>query len=211
MNIEGPYQLETYRDFVNDEYQPTKQCIQYDMDYKYTGIDDGQLRNLQLMPNLGAISVWYQKTHKPTWWTAWQALTQAVNLATTSNFLTRFYAYNAFFYVFYDKVLVKEGVLAGLSPTDQDIVYLDTFVGMDTTSKLTYWVAANIEGPGSPEWNYIVDYYADKGIDMSQAIYQVCGHSSIIQFVVQNEKALLLNYAPFNQKVVLNPLQMSQI
>jgi hypothetical protein len=52
------------------------------------------------MPNLAGLSVWYQKTHKPTWWLAWQALTQASYLMFNSNFLARFYAYNAFYYVF---------------------------------------------------------------------------------------------------------------
>jgi len=42
---------------------------------------------------------------------------------------------------------------------------------MDSTSKLTIWVAASLEGPGSVYWNQIVNYYAVKGIDMSQAIY----------------------------------------
>jgi len=37
----------------------------------------------------------------------------------------RYYAYNAYYYIFYDYVMVQQGVLADLSPADQIIVYND--------------------------------------------------------------------------------------
>lgn len=182
------------------------------MNYDYSnGVDNATLQQVQTMPNLDGLSVWYQKTHKPTWWTAWQALTQASNLMLTSDFLTRFYAYNAFFYVFNDQSMVDAGVLASLSPADRATVYSDPFVGMDSVSKLAFWVAANIEGPTSAYWTTIVDYYAAKGIDLSSAMYQICGTESILQFVTKNEASVLLNTARFNQKVKLNAQQMAQI
>jgi len=107
-------------------------------------------------------------THRPTWYTSWQALTQAVNLVTTSNFLTRFYAYNGFYFVFNDLDLTREGVLAGLDPTTQNIVYSDPFYGMDSVSKLTYWFAANIEGEGGEMWTKILAYYLSIGVDLTQ-------------------------------------------
>jgi hypothetical protein len=107
-------------------------------------------------------------THRPTWYTSWQALTQAVNLVTTSNFLTRFYAYNGFYFVFNDLALTREGVLAGLDTATQNIVYSDPFYGMDSVSKLTYWFAANIEGEGGEMWTKILAYYLSIGVDLTQ-------------------------------------------
>lgn len=57
--------------------------------------------------------------------------------------MPRYYAYNAFEYIFNDVNLVFSGVLAGL-PTDQQIIiYTDPVVGMDTVDKLSLWVKAN--------------------------------------------------------------------
>ena len=52
-------------------------------------------------------------THKPQYWLAWQAITQISNLMYTSNMIFRFYAYNAFYYMFNDESLVFKGVLVG--------------------------------------------------------------------------------------------------
>ena len=56
-------------------------------------------------------------THKPRYWLAWQALTQVSNLMFTNNMIYRFYAYNAYFYMFNDRELVNEAVLAGVNAT----------------------------------------------------------------------------------------------
>lgn len=59
MNIEGPYELIVSRNFENPEWVPTKACIDYSMDYSYSGLTQTQLDTIQLMPNLAALSVWY--------------------------------------------------------------------------------------------------------------------------------------------------------
>ena len=72
------------------------------MDYKYTGVTPEELQTLNLMPNLEGLSIWYQKTHKPDFWLAWQALTQTAQLMFSSNMLSRYYAYNAYMFIFND-------------------------------------------------------------------------------------------------------------
>lgn len=153
------------------------------------------------MPNLAGLSVWYQKTHKPTWWMAWQALTQVSDLMFTSNLLDRYYAYNAFVYMFNDADLVYAGVLASLIPAQQVLVYTDPILGLNEVGKLSVWVLANENGVGSIEWNYIVNYYSAKGIDMSSAIYQIIGPSSILQMIISEQRAAILVETSYNQKI----------
>jgi hypothetical protein len=74
-NVQGPYQFKTARSFENTAWAPTKSCIDYTMKYSYSGVTESELDTANLMPNLEGLSVWYQKTHKPDYWLAWQALT----------------------------------------------------------------------------------------------------------------------------------------
>lgn len=76
-------------------------------------------------------------------------------------------------------------MLAGLSTADQQTVYYDTKFGMDSVEKLTFWVYANEGGDTSDAWQLLVNYYSQEGVDLSVAMYQICGPRSIIQFVVQ--------------------------
>jgi hypothetical protein len=174
-------------------------------------MDKFQNESIQLMPNLEGLSIWYQKTHKPLWWKAWQALTQVSDLMYTSNMLSRYYAYNAYEYLFDTPALVYQGVLAGLSTADQQTVYYDSKFGMDSVEKLTFWVYANEGGDTSKAWSLLVNYYSGKGIDLSTAMYQICGPKSIIQFVVQEQQQVLLTYPDFEQKVSLDELEMTQL
>ena len=70
------------------------------MNYTYTGMNEEEKSTLNLLPNLDGLSVWYQKTHKPDYWLAWQALTQVSQLMQKSQLLTRYYAYNAYEFIF---------------------------------------------------------------------------------------------------------------
>jgi len=149
MDLSGPYQLATSRKFDSSTWVPTKSSIGYTMNYTYEGLTDTQLLTSQPMPNFAGLSVWYQKTHKPKYWLAWQALTQVSNLMFTSNMLSRFYAYNAYEYLFNDQTLVNQGVLASLSAADQTAVYTNEKFGMNTVEKLTFWVYANEGGDTS--------------------------------------------------------------
>ena len=105
--MQGPYEFKTTRNFENTAWAPTKSCIDYTMKYTYSGVTESELDTLNLMPNLEGLSVWYQKTHKPDYWLAWQALTQTAQLMFTSNMITRYYAYNAFEFLFKDQSLVN--------------------------------------------------------------------------------------------------------
>lgn len=69
-----------------------------------------------------------------------------------SQMLTRYYAYNAYEFIFKDPQLVYTGVLASLSSADQQAVYSDAEFGMDSTDKLTFWVYASQNGPTSLAW-----------------------------------------------------------
>lgn len=89
----------------------------------------------------------------------------------TSNMLSRFYAYNAYEYLFSDQVLVNQGVLASLSAADQITVYTNSKFGMNSVEKLTFWVYANVGGDTSAAWINLVAYYAKQGVDLSVAMY----------------------------------------
>jgi hypothetical protein len=102
---------------------------------------------------------------------AWQALTQVSNLMFTSNMVSRFYAYNAYEYLFSDQILVNQGVLASLSAEDQTAVYTNSKFGMNTVEKLTFWVYANVGGDTSEAWIDLVTYYANQNINLSVAMY----------------------------------------
>ena len=57
--------------------------------------------------------------------------------------LTRFYAYNAFFYFFNDTNLVEVGFFGpDINPSDQTAIYKDDHFGMDSQYKLCFWVVA---------------------------------------------------------------------
>jgi len=152
MNISGPYEFIVNRSFQGTAWAPTKSCIDYSMLYGYSGVTETELETINLMPNLEALSVWYQKTHKPDYWLAWQALTQVSDLMFKSNMLARYYAYNAYEFIFKDSALVYQGVLAGLSTENQQAVYTDPLFGLDSTDKIAFWVIASENGDQSTSW-----------------------------------------------------------
>jgi hypothetical protein len=121
-----------------------------------------------------------------------------------SNMLARFYAYNAYEYLFIDETLVLEGVLAGMPPAQANTVYNEPNLGMNSVEKLTFWVEANIGGSSSYAWNFIVTYYAKEGIDMTPYMDQICGKQSILQMIVSNQATTVFNYRPFGQVGTLN-------
>ena len=56
-------------------WEPTKSVVSYTEDYVYSGLTEQQQQQSYAMVNVAAQSVWYQMTHKPRYWLAWQALT----------------------------------------------------------------------------------------------------------------------------------------
>ncbi len=88
----------------------------------------------------------------------------------TSGLLTRYYAYNAYYYIFNTPSLVYTGVLAGLSPADQVTVYTDPKCGMDSFLKLTFWIAANLNGASSTSYTDLQTYFATKGVILTEQI-----------------------------------------
>lgn len=55
----------------------------------------------------------------------------------TNNMIYRFYAYNAYYYMFDDAALVNTGVLAAFDAAKQTQIYEDPNYGMNTVTKLT--------------------------------------------------------------------------
>jgi hypothetical protein len=199
MNLQGPYEFTTERKFEAANWVPTKSCIDYHMNYTYTGVNEQQFSTMQQMPNLEGLSVWYQKTHKPDYWLAWQALSQVSQVMFKSQMLTRYYAYNAFQWIFNDVSLVNTGVLASLPAAQQTQVYSDPEFGMDTTDKLTYWVLASQGGDQSLAWKELVHYYNTKyQIDLSTVMYQICGDQALLSFIWKEQTQVLLNNPQFD-------------
>jgi len=164
------------------------------------------------MVNVAAQSVWYQMTHKPRYWLAWQALTQVSNLMWTSNLLNRYYAYNAETFLFNDFTLVSQGVLAGLPSDQQATVYYDPLFGMNDANKLNFWVAVTIAGPTSAEYKALKDYYTSIGVGMTDTVMnQITGKNSMLNFVVVNLMSVVLSTTVWGQKVAISDFQMNQI
>ena len=67
----------------------------------------------------------------------------------TNDMIYRFYAYNAYYYMFNDQDLVNTAVLAAFDSDKQTLIYHDPNYGMDSVTKLTTWFVAGQEGKTS--------------------------------------------------------------
>ena len=101
-----------------------------------------------------------------------------------------FYAYNAYYYMFYDEAMVKEGVLnlKVVNATMQDKIYKDPVFGMDSTSKLTNWFIAKIEGNSSSTYSDIMTKFGLNDDQMNQII----GNRTIIGQVMNQIQNTIL-------------------
>mmetsp|Transcript_39184 Transcript_39184/g.28327 ORF Transcript_39184/g.28327 Transcript_39184/m.28327 type:complete len:126 (+) Transcript_39184:480-857(+) len=125
---------------------------------------------------MGALSVLYQMENKPDFWLAWKALCQINTIMFNSSIVNRYYAWNAYNYVFYDYDAVQAGVLGGFDSATSNAIYTDTFYGLDTVNKLFYWVNANQNGADSDDYKNIVTYFAGIGITLDAAAMDaICG------------------------------------
>ena len=77
--------------------------------------------------------------NKPQFWYAFKGLAQIRN-QMISELITRFYAFNAYYYAFNDKTFVTQVILNGIS--NADTIYTDPVYGMDTSQKLFLWFQA---------------------------------------------------------------------
>ena len=78
------------------------------------------------MINMAGLSIWYQMNSMPFSWQAWQAISQISTLMLDQDLLTRYYAYNAFFYFFYDRDNLEPAVFgknSSLAPNEQLDIY----------------------------------------------------------------------------------------
>jgi hypothetical protein len=76
-----------------------------------------------------------------------------------ANIVNSYYTVNAFYFTFADINLVRSAVLPSLSTADQDKVYYDPTYGMSTSTTLTTWVLANLNGIDSAEYKGLIDYF----------------------------------------------------
>ena len=86
---------------------------------------------------MGALSVWYQMTHKPIFWLAFKAISQ-IRTALTNELKPRFYAYHAYFFMFNDEDFVYDNVLHGIKKAN--LIYSDPLYGLNNISGLYWWV-----------------------------------------------------------------------
>ena len=82
--------------------------------------------------------------NKPKYYKAWQAMTQAYELILDSDYVNKFYAYNALNFYFNDEEDVKSFVLTNLYADDKTKVYSDPEYGLSTITGLTRWSAAAV-------------------------------------------------------------------
>ena len=105
----------------------------------------------------------------------------------TNNMIYRFYAYNAYYYMFNDQDLVNEGVLAGVNSTMQATIYSDPVYGMDSVTKLANWFIAAEEGSNSTTYADIRDKFTLTDAEMTKII----GNNSMIG-QISNEISLTI-------------------
>ena len=99
----------------------------------------------------------------------------------TSNMEYRYYAYNAYNYIFNDYAMVQAGVIPMLSAADQDLVYNDSQYGMNSIQKLMYWVGAWYGGVGSIPWNLLINHFATVGVTLTDTdMEDMVGEISIL-------------------------------
>lgn len=80
---------------------------------------------------MGALSVWYQMTHKPTFWLAFKALT-SIRTLLGGELMNRYFAYNSYYYGFNDEKFVNENVLKNIPNANK--IYSDSLYGLNTVS-----------------------------------------------------------------------------
>lgn len=91
--------------------------------------------------NIDALSLWYQISAKPDFYKIFEAMLK-VRSQFVEEFFLRVVSYNAYHYIFKNKLTVIESVLGFIDPADAEDIYQDQFLGMDSPSKLLYWFQA---------------------------------------------------------------------
>ena len=137
-------------------------------------------------------SIWDQMNSMPFSWQAWQAISQISYLMFDQDLLTRYYAYNAYFYFYYDTELLESGVFgmnSSLAPSVQTAIYEDESVGMNSQFKLCYWVRAADPNNMYRESNakYLQSYFQDKDIPITitnEQMEQIVGPNSTLRMIV---------------------------
>jgi hypothetical protein len=120
--------------------------------------------------------------NKPSFWLAFKALAQ-IRAQIVNQLFERLCAFNAYYFLFYEKELVMNSVLYGLSAPDAEKVYSDEFYGMDSVPKLYIWVQANLMESGSDPYNQIIRYYKSIGITLD--MNPIVGKQSMINMIVK--------------------------
>ena len=104
----GKFNYSMQRQFNGVTWNQTQSSVGYSEQYFYLFNQEelseeayGLNQNISTI-NMAAQSIWYQMNSMPFSWKAWQAISQISYLMFDQDLITRYYAYNAFFYFFYD-------------------------------------------------------------------------------------------------------------
>ena len=180
------------RCFLNVTWNQTKSVLDYREKYYYTQtsgdpeVDKERLRGVNTCPdawelprgygnatgstditqiNMAGYSIWHQMNAMPRSWQAWQAMSQIAYLMFDEDMLTRYYAYNAYFYYFNDTDLVGAGVFgpdSSIAPNQQTAIYDDPRFGMGSPQVLQAWVvAADPDNPAHKEARGMIQLWFD--------------------------------------------------
>lgn len=133
--------MDLSRDYATLSWYPQKSVVTYNEAYKYPEVGATAVDTVRQV-NLGAYDVWYQMTHKPQYWKAWQALVLAYNQMINSDMLNRLYAYNAYAYYFNVEQNVQDMLSAQLTASQISTLYNDPDFGLGNFKGLTVWVTA---------------------------------------------------------------------
>jgi hypothetical protein len=124
------YDLNIHRKFANVDYEHAESVVDYTENYTADGMPD-QGDKLKTFNHAG-LSVWTQLNNRPDFLNAFKAFAELKSLYLSSDPYYRYFAKNIFYLAYNDLDMLKSGVLAGLSSSDQSTLYKDPKFGMDT-------------------------------------------------------------------------------
>ena len=111
--------------------------------------------------------------------------------------VTRYYAYNAFFFFFQDWQNLEPGVFGNetIAPSDQTKIYEDETYGMNSQFKLCYWVRAadpdNIYRMEDAKFLQI--YFKTKSVNITnEAMDNIVGPKSSLRMIINYLRETIL-------------------
>ena len=129
-------------------------------------------------------------TNKPDFYKAFEALTR-VRQQFVDEFFLRGVAYQAYYYIFQNKDTIVNSILFPFDKATAGAIYSDEILGLDSPSKLFFWLQALQGQKGSYMYTFIQNYYLEKGVKMTDAaLDQILSKRNMLSQIYSIQKSL---------------------